>query len=107
VDTIFKTLRMKATTVSVRLRIFFVHVNKYQQMLNAVLFLATTLRGQCGCPSQVAGSSLSRTLGAAHAKTEAHVAYELRFRRSIYGWKDNFIIWPMTLVPHQNSSRIN
>jgi hypothetical protein len=69
--------------------------------------LATTLRGQCGRPSQVAGSSLSRTLGAAHAKTEAQVAYKLRFRHSIYGWKDNFIIWPMTLIPHQNSSRIN
>jgi hypothetical protein len=30
-DTIFKTLRVKATMVSVRLRIFSVRVNKYQQ----------------------------------------------------------------------------
>jgi hypothetical protein len=54
--------------------------------------MATTLRGQCGRPSQVGGSSLSHTPGAAHAKTEAQIAYELRFRHSIYGWKDNFII---------------
>jgi hypothetical protein len=33
-DTIFKTLRVKATTVSVHLRIFSVRVNKYQQKLN-------------------------------------------------------------------------
>jgi hypothetical protein len=32
-DTIFKTLWVKATTVSVRLRIFSIRVNKYQQAL--------------------------------------------------------------------------
>jgi hypothetical protein len=33
-DTIFKTLRVKATMVSVRLRIFSIRVNKYQQRQN-------------------------------------------------------------------------
>jgi hypothetical protein len=36
VDTIFKTLRVKATMISVRLWIFSIHVNKYQQRYKLV-----------------------------------------------------------------------
>ena len=44
-------------------------------------------------------SSLSRSLGAAHTKNDAQVAYNVRFGRSLYGWKDNFMELPIELVP--------
>jgi hypothetical protein len=31
-------------------------------------------------------------------KTDAQVEYEVRFGRSLYGWKQNFIDLPMALV---------
>ena len=48
-----------------------------------------------------------RTAGSAHTKTDAHVAYGLRFRRFICLWKDNFITFPMPPVSPQNSFGVN
>ena len=44
-------------------------------------------------------SSPSRSLGAARTKKDAQVAYGVRFGRSLYGWKDNFMELPMEPVP--------
>jgi hypothetical protein len=52
-------------------------------------------------------SSSSRAPGAAGSKTDAQVAYGLCFRRSTYGWKDNWIRKSMEVVPHKNPFRIN
>ena len=59
--------------------------------------MATSLGGQHS------SSSLFRTLGTARTKTDATVAYGLRFRRSLYGWKDNSKTLPMELVSGPNS----
>jgi hypothetical protein len=45
-----------------------------------------------------------QTPGTACRKTDAQVAYGVGFRRSIYGWKQNFIELPMAPVSYQNSS---
>ena len=47
-------------------------------------------------------SSLSQSWSprAARTKNDAQVAYYVRFGRSLYGWKDNFMELPMELVPH-------
>jgi hypothetical protein len=42
--------------------------------------------------------------GVVRNKTDAQVAYEVGFGRSIYGWKHNFIELPMEAVSCQNSS---
>ena len=54
-------------------------------------------------------SSLSslRALGEVHTKFVAQVAFGLRFQRSTYVWKANETTFPMDLVPHQNSFRVN
>jgi hypothetical protein len=39
-----------------------------------------------------------RSRGAVRNKTDAQVAYEVRFGRSIYGWNHKFIELPMALV---------
>jgi hypothetical protein len=39
-----------------------------------------------------------RSPRAVHNKTDAQVAYEVGFGRSIYGWKHNFIDLPMAPV---------
>ena len=52
-------------------------------------------------------SSLFRSPGAVCIKLDTQVAYGLRLRWSIYGWKDNFIRKRMEVVPLENSIRIN
>ena len=42
--------------------------------------------------------SPSRSPGAARTKNDAQVAYGVRFGRSLYGWKDNFMELPMAPV---------
>jgi hypothetical protein len=53
-------------------------------------------------PGVEAKSNLSsgpvRSPRAVHNKTDAQVAYEVGFGRSIYGWKHNFIDLPMAPV---------
>jgi hypothetical protein len=46
-------------------------------------------------PSQIPG-----TVG---TKIIAQITYQLRFERSLYGWKDKRINFPMELVTHPNS----
>jgi hypothetical protein len=53
VDTIFKTLRVKATMVSVRLRIFSIRVNKYQQSSDQ-----TDLKRQSRCDVEMCCNAL-------------------------------------------------
>jgi hypothetical protein len=48
-----------------------------------------------------------RTPGTAHTKTDAHVAYGVRFGCSLYGSKDNFKKLPMKLVSGPNSSGVD
>ena len=48
-----------------------------------------------------------RTPGVARTKTDAQVAYRVRFGRSLYGWKDNFKMLPMALVLDPNSSGVD
>jgi hypothetical protein len=48
-----------------------------------------------------------RTPGIARTKTDAHVAYRVRFGCSLYGWKDNFKKLPMELVSSPNSSGVD
>jgi hypothetical protein len=48
-----------------------------------------------------------RTPGTTRTKTDAHVAYEVGFRCSLYGWKDNFKRLPMELVSDPNSSGVD
>jgi hypothetical protein len=48
-----------------------------------------------------------RTPGTAYTKTDAHVAYEVRFGCYLYGWKDNFKKLPMEPVSGPNSSGVN
>jgi hypothetical protein len=52
-------------------------------------------------------SSTSRSPGAAFTKMDAQVAYGLSFWCSLYGWKDNFITFPMALVSGPNSFGID
>ena len=44
-------------------------------------------------------SSPSLSLGAAHTKNDAQVAYGVRFGCSLYGWKDKFMQLPIEPVP--------
>jgi hypothetical protein len=44
-----------------------------------------------------------RTPGTARTKTDAYVAYRVRFGCSLYGWKDNFKKLLMELVSGPNS----
>jgi hypothetical protein len=48
-----------------------------------------------------------RTPGTACTKTDAHVAYGVRFGCSLYRWKDNFKKLPMELVSAPNSSGVD
>ena len=48
-----------------------------------------------------------RTPGVARTKTDAQVAYRVRFGRSLYGWKDNFKMLPMALVSGPNPSGVD
>jgi hypothetical protein len=48
-----------------------------------------------------------RTPGIARTKTDAHVAYGVRFGCSLYGWKDSFRKLPMELVSAPNSSGVD
>ena len=47
--------------------------------------------------------SMLRSPGTARTKINAHAAYGVRFRFSLYGWKDNFKELPMALVLGPNS----
>ena len=47
------------------------------------------------------------TPGIARTKTNAQVAYRLRFGRSLYGWKYNFKTLLMALVSSPNSSGVD
>jgi hypothetical protein len=48
-----------------------------------------------------------RTLETTRTKTDAHVAYRVRFGCSLYGWKDNFKKLPMEPVSGPNSSGVD
>ena len=48
-----------------------------------------------------------RTPGVARTKTDAQVAYRVRFGRSLYGWKDNFKMLPIAPVSGPNSSGVD
>ena len=48
-----------------------------------------------------------RTPGVARTKTDAQVAYRVRFGRSLYGWKDNFKMLSMAQVSGQTSSGVD
>ena len=65
-----------------------------------------------GGPSQLEAqttstSSLFRSPRAVSTKTDAQVAYGVRFGRSLNGWKDNFKTLPMEPVSGRNSSIVN
>ena len=74
--------------------------------------LATSLGGQRGRPTQVGGLigfdfvSVSDST-TARTKTDAQVSYGVGFRRTWYGWKDNFKTLPMELVSVPNSSGVD
>ena len=51
--------------------------------------------------------SLPRSPGPVYVKLVTQDASGLRFRRSTYGWKANFIRKPIQVVPHQNLFGIN
>jgi hypothetical protein len=48
-----------------------------------------------------------RTPGTTRTKTDAHVAYRVRFECSLYGWKHNFKKLPMEPVSGPNSSGVD
>ena len=48
-------------------------------------------------------STPPRNPGAGRTKIDAQDAYRLRFGRSIYGWKENFLEFSMAPVPYQTS----
>ena len=52
-------------------------------------------------------SGAIRSSGPVFTKTGAQVAYVLGLGRSLYGWKAKKITFPMVLVPHPNSFRVN
>jgi len=52
-------------------------------------------------------SSPPRSPGAVCLRLDAQATYGVRFRRSIYGWKANFIELPMALVLHPNEVQVN
>jgi hypothetical protein len=56
-------------------------------------------------PSQVGVLGLNpiRILGTVRTKIVSQITYQLRFGRSLYGWKDKRINFPMELVSHPNS----
>ena len=65
-----------------------------------------------GGPSQLEAqttstSSLFRSPRAVSTKTDAQVAYGVRFGRSLNGWKDNFKTLPMHLVSDSNLSGVD
>ena len=55
----------------------------------------------------MSSSSQFWTPGTARTKTDAQVAYKVRFRCTCYGWKDNFKALPMALVSGPNSSGVD
>jgi hypothetical protein len=55
-----------------------------------------------GVPIQVELKS-NRILGTVHTKIVAQVTHQLCFGRSLYGWKDKRINFPMELVSYPNS----
>jgi hypothetical protein len=56
-------------------------------------------------PSQVGVLELNpiRILGTVRTKILSQITYQLHFGRSIYGWKDKRINFPMELVSYPNS----
>jgi hypothetical protein len=48
-------------------------------------------------------SSPPRSSGAVCLKLDAQATYGVGFRRSMYGWNQNFVSLPMALVSPQNS----
>jgi hypothetical protein len=56
-------------------------------------------------PSQVGVLELNpiRILGTVRTKIVSQITYQLRFGRSLYGWKDKRINFPMELVSYPNS----
>jgi hypothetical protein len=61
---------------------------------------------QDGSPNRFDFVSVSDS-GTAHTKTDAHVAYGVRFGCSLYGWKDNLNKLPMEPVSGPNSSGVD
>ena len=57
---------------------------------------------RAGAQAQLDFDSTSESRSRPH-KIDAQDAYRLRFGRSIYGWKENFIEFPMAPVPYQTS----
>ena len=58
-------------------------------------------------PKNNSSSSPPRSPGVARTKNDAQVAHGVRFRRSLFGWKDNFKELPMELVSGPNSLGVN
>ena len=58
-------------------------------------------------PKNYSSSSPPRSTGAARTKKDAQASYGVRFRCSLYGWKDNFKELPMALVSDPNSLGVN
>jgi hypothetical protein len=65
-------------------------------------------RGSKGGQAKLESQSKSswnpiRIPGIVGTKIIAHITYQLRFGRSLYGWKAKRITFPMELVTHPNS----
>ena len=61
---------------------------------------------QGGGPKQLKFESTSESRSSPH-QNDAHVAYGVCFRLSLYGWKDNFKELRMALVSGPNSLGVN
>jgi hypothetical protein len=72
-------------------------VSKSRRRLNANSVRVAKVEAQ-----RNTSSSPPRSPEAARTKNNAQVAYGVRFARSLYGWKENFVELPMERVPHQN-----
>ena len=85
------------------------NVDNSLEMAQDVLHLGHHLRRPARAPQprwrpQTDSTSFQfRTPGIARTKTDAQVAYRLRFGRSLYGWKYNFKALPMEPVSGPNS----
>ena len=84
-------------------------MERTRRYLEKGLEVARTSRGvQFKLEAQIKlTSSPSRSSGAVFSKSDAQDAYRLRFGRSLYGWKGNFIELPMAPVSHKNSLGVN
>ena len=89
------------------------NVENTLEMAQDVLHLGHHLRRPARAPQptwrpQTDSTSFQfRTPGIARTKTNAQVAYRLRFGRSLYGWKYNFKTLLMALVSGPNSSGVD